>query len=343
MTADQQTKARRLPWETGRRWRTVIGDSLFFGQSGDQLSARGSPLTKRLTQLIIPRIEAIEGAADIGLVDRQRLGPSGSERQSGDSGLACEYARQGRADTKCIGRAARPGHCRQQPVHPPAASSVLPWRTVLEIKLCIEMRSCWVGRTRGMNECEPVILPERHQTGECRVQPKMRVECQCSVRLARRRDRDRSPLLVIVLVGKWNNDIESIDSAAKQDDDQTLLAAISSHGPRTWARDNEPGRHPFEEIPPACDHHLPAHKIGLPRIRAGRNVCGDSLTTSRVESVIIAPKIASKCAALTGFFVVVKPRLLRASAVAKLIRRVVASGLNQASSVFLYPSGVRHP
>src|SRR6516165_455689 len=84
-------------------------------------------------------------------------------------------------------------------------------------------------------------------------------------------------------------------------------------------------------------------KSGLPRIRAGRNVCGDSLTTSRVASVITPPKIASKYAALTGVFVVVQPRLLRASAVAKLIRRVVASGLNQASSVFLYPSGGRQP
>ena len=62
----------------------------------------------------------------------------------------------------------------------------------------------------------------------------------------------------------------------------------------------------------------------------------------------VEPKTASSRAASTGGVASANFRLARANAVAKLIRRVVASGPSQASSVFLYPSGrqaaeKRHP
>ena len=90
-------------------------------------------------------------------------------------------------------------------------------------------------------------------------------------------------------------------------------------------------------------------KSGPPRIRAAWSAGGAWAMASRVGPVMVEPKIAARCAASTmrafadgstpgareAPLAPLTGRPFRANAVAKLTRRVVASGLSQASSVFL--------
>src|SRR5260370_21325585 len=165
----------------------------------------------------------------------------------------------------------------------------------------------------------------------------MHVEGGWDVRVGRGWDRDRLPLLVRGPIGMGDHEIEAVDCAGQQDHDQVPRALIGYCRPRIGSETEGGGCRPSDEIAPVHRSPYRRMKSGLPRIRAARSASGDSLMTARVPSLSVEPKIASRCAASTA------PGLDRTNAVAKLIRRVVASGLSQASSVFLYPSGVRHP
>src|SRR4051812_48860136 len=165
----------------------------------------------------------------------------------------------------------------------------------------------------------------------------MPVERQCPARLARWRDRDRLAFLEIGPVGVGDYDIETIDRAAQQDHDQAFWALLGNCCPRIGPKTEGSRRRPFDEIAPAHESAYRRIKSGLPRISAARNPFGDSWMTARVPSLMVEPKIASRCASSTA------PGLPRTNAAAKPMRRGVASGLSQASSVFLYPSGVRQP
>src|SRR5580704_8571417 len=165
----------------------------------------------------------------------------------------------------------------------------------------------------------------------------MPVERQRPVRLARRCDRDRLALLVIGPVGVGDHDIEAVDRAAQQNDDQAPRALIGDRRPRIGPETEGGCRSASDEMAPVHEASYRRIKSGLPRISAARSPFGDSSIAARVPSLKVEPKIASRCAASTAL------ERSRTNAVAKLMRRVVASGLSQASSVFLYPSGVRQP
>jgi hypothetical protein len=73
-------------------------------------------------------------------------------------------------------------------------------------------------------------------------------------------------------------------------------------------------------------------KSGLPSSIDARSGAACCATMARVRGEMMLPSVASSCAAASGC-------LPPASVVAKAIRRLNASGLSQAASVFLYPSG----
>src|SRR5260370_37712310 len=125
----------------------------------------------------------------------------------------------------------------------------------------------------------------------------MPVERECPVRLARRCDRDRLPLLVIGPIGEGDHDIEAVDCAAQQDHNQAPRALIGYRRPGIGPETEGGGCRPSDEIAPAHRSPYRRMKSGLPRIRAARSASGDSLMTARVPSLSVEPKIASRCAA----------------------------------------------
>src|SRR5271169_3827107 len=169
------------------------------------------------------------------------------------------------------------------------------------------------------------------------MQPELPVQRQGPVRLARRRNRDGLALLVIGRLGVGDYDIEPVHRAAQQNDDQTRRALIGHCRPGIGTEIEGSCCRPCDEIAPVHRSPYRRMKSGLPRISAARSPLDDSSMAARVPSLMVEPKTASRCAASAA------PGLPRTNAVAKLMRRVVASGLSQASSVFLYPSGVKQP
>src|SRR5215469_7817410 len=175
------------------------------------------------------------------------------------------------------------------------------------------------------------------------MQREMVVQRQRAVGFSRPPNRDRSSRFVIGFVSERDDDVEAVDGAAQQDNDQARATPFGGGCPGISAQCEEADRGALEKLTPARGHRQRRMKSGLPRISAARNAGGARLTTPCVAAVMVVPKIASKCAVSTGLLSAVKPSSPRARAAAKPMRRVVASGLSQASSVFLYPSGVRQP
>src|ERR1700731_423636 len=112
----------------------------------------------------------------------------------------------------------------------------------------------------------------------------MPVECQRPVRLARRCDRDRLALLVISAVGVGDYDIEPVDRAAQQNDDQAFRALIGHRRPRIWPETEGGCRSTSDEMAPVHETSYRRIKSGLPRISAARRPFGDSSRAARVLS-----------------------------------------------------------
>src|SRR5215469_13731066 len=171
----------------------------------------------------------------------------------------------------------------------------------------------------------------------------MLIERQRAVRLARRRNRDRLPLSVIGFIRARDYKTQSVDGATQQNHDQTARILIGGRCPSARPNQERNSSRRSEKISTKHGSTYRRMKSGLPRIRAEWRPFGDSLMAVRVASLKVEPKMASRRSASTLCAASATLGFAPTNAVAKLIRRVVASGLSQASSVFLYPSGVRQP
>ena len=167
----------------------------------------------------------------------------------------------------------------------------------------------------------------------------MRVERQCRrpgfPGLAIAIDRAR---LVIGVVAIGHDDVEAVDGAAQQDHDQ----AVS--GRHRLLPPSRTGRSANSASPAALRRSrrqhvaLSAHKIGTAEDQGGAQRRRRPLDRIAGAPLAMAePKIASEPARLDRHLLCLRDSAgaPRASAVAKLMRRIVASGLSHASSVFL--------
>src|SRR5204862_5949496 len=107
VAADQQPEPGGVAGKAGRRRRTIVGNLPLLAQCADQFRARRPALAIRSGEVVIAGIEPIERAGDFRLIDRQRPGAVGAERQGGDGRLPGQDARYGRAYADRVGRAAR--------------------------------------------------------------------------------------------------------------------------------------------------------------------------------------------------------------------------------------------
>ncbi len=98
MTTDQLREPDRLTRKSGGRRRAVVGNLPLLAQGADQLCTCRTPFAIRSGEVVIAGIEPIERAGDFRLIDRQRPGAVGAERQG------C-YRRPSRPE--CAGRSGR--------------------------------------------------------------------------------------------------------------------------------------------------------------------------------------------------------------------------------------------
>src|SRR6185437_11283182 len=190
------------------------------------------------------------------------------------------------------------------------------------------------------------------------MQAEMPVERQRTILAARLRDRDRRAEVVISLVAIRHDDIEPVDRAAQHHDDEPASLALRGRGP---GRGRECHGGKGEEIATVHGLTYSRMKSGLPSTSAARSGGGDSSMTARVRAESTGASRVSSAAASTGagsglsatgtMGLAIMSAGCKAAigrcpppmAVAKLTRCVVASGLSQAASVVLYPSGVGQP
>src|SRR6266446_1110217 len=87
----------------------------------------------------------------------------------------------------------------------------MPGGAVLDEELRIKMRMCRIGRARRMDKGELLVVPQRLQTGQCRVQAEMIIEWQRPLIRSRRSDGDGRSAVVISSFAMGNDDIEALD------------------------------------------------------------------------------------------------------------------------------------
>src|SRR5579862_4895823 len=104
----------------------------------------------------------------------------------------------------------------QSPVQPAIFGGFNAWSAGLHEILSVEMRSRGIGRTCGVNDGQLLLVPDRLQCPEGRVQSKEAVEIKH--RLAR--DVDRWPHLIVRSLAMRDNNIETVGCSALKDDHQ---------------------------------------------------------------------------------------------------------------------------
>ena len=81
-----------------------------------------------------------------------------------------------------------------------------------------------------MDKGELLVVPQRLQTGQCRVQAEMIIKWQRPLIRSRRSDGDGRSAVVISSFAMGNDDIEAVDGAAQKNDDEPLGPTLDRGG-----------------------------------------------------------------------------------------------------------------
>src|SRR5205085_8326209 len=166
------------------------------------------------------------------------------------------------------------------------------------------------------------------------MQAEMLVERQSAVFRTGPGDRDCRARCVIGFVAVGNDDVQAVGRAAQQHDNEPLLPGIAGSSPGAAAqREQRCSRRQSEKIAPAHRHLYRRMKSGLPSIKAACNSAGAFATAARVLPLRPEPSVARSDAAPTGSAPSALGSFPPASAVAKLTRSRLASGLSHAASL----------
>jgi hypothetical protein len=117
----------------------------------------------------------------------------------------------------------------QRAVHP-AVGAGLAGGAGFHVILCVEVGARRVGRAGGVDDGELLLVPQRLQRLECRVESEAAVEVDRALGPARLRDRNGGAELVISLVREWGDHVQPVGRAALENRDQDFALGLRGRG-----------------------------------------------------------------------------------------------------------------